>query len=260
VPYGLFASILPTSRAVAQGQLAAVFANMVNSTTETGRNCRPESPRSLDFVTPNGFAYQTTNAQNQLVGTGNTPVDIPPGATQNFVLNLTRADLITSGRIGLQFVCDNLAPAPLFPEANAWVLRVLSPAPADIIAIGATTGTPGVVELPLGGNAAFAAAGINIGEDAAITVRPAASVPAGLSLTVCETNAQSQCLSPAAASVTVPLFEFGDVRTFSVFVTSTGSEIPFDPGFRRIALNFEQGAQLVGATSVAVRTLPGAPG
>jgi hypothetical protein len=260
VPYGLFASILPTSRAVGQGQVAGVFANMLNSTTETGRNCRPESPRSLDFVTPNGFIYQTTNAQNQLVGTPNTPVDIPAGATQNFLLNLTRADLITSGRIGLQFVCDNLAPAPLFPEANAWVLRVLTPAPADIIAIGATAGTiPGVVDVPLNGNAAFAAAGINIGEDAAITVRPSASVPAGLSLTVCETNAQSQCLSPAAPSITVPLFEEGDVRTFSVFVASTGAVVPFDPGFRRIALNFEQGTQLVGATSVAVRTVQ-APG
>lgn len=253
-PIGVFASILPTSRAVGVGQTAGVFANMLNATGETAVNCRPEPPNALSDVTPNGFIFQTTGADNTLTGAPDTPFDIPPGGVQNMILNLTRDLVIASGRQGFRFVCDNLAAAPIYPEVNTWILRVLAPDPADVVAIGATITTPGVVELPLGGASAFSAAGVNIGPDAAVTVRPSASFAGGVGLTVCETDAQGQCLAPAAASLVIPVFEELEIRTFSVFVSSTGAPIDFDPGFKRLRLDFLQGATLVGATSVAVRT------
>lgn len=255
-PLGLFASVLPTSRAVGQSQIAGVFANMLNSTGETARNCRPEAPNALSNVTPNGFAFITTDAQNQQVGTPNTAVDIPPMGVQNWLLNLTRGELITSGRIGIRFVCDNLAPAPIYEAANTWILRVLSPEPADIIAIGATAGAiPGVVDLPVGGQAAFATAGVNIGVDAPIVVRPAATFASSDTLSVCQTNAEAQCLAAPTPSLTIPTFAEAEVRTFSVFVGSSGTPIAFNPGVNRLALNFTQNGTLVGATSVAVRTV-----
>jgi len=259
-PLGLFSSILPASRAVGFGQTAGVFANMLNSTTETGRNCRPEAPNMLSDITPNGFVYVRANAENVQVGEINTPIDIPPGAVQNWVLNISRGVAISSGRVGIRFVCDNLAPAPIYPAANTWVLRVLNPAPADIIAIGATNGAiPGVVDLPVGGLAAFATAGINIGPTSSIVVTPQSTFGSSVSLTVCQTNASAECLSPPTPSLTIPAYleaaSQADVRTFSVFVQSNGQPIAFNPGLNRLILNFTQAGTLVGATSVAVRTL-----
>jgi hypothetical protein len=55
-PLGLFASILPNSRAVGRSEIATVFANMVNTSQVAGQNCRPVPPNVLNAVTPNGFA------------------------------------------------------------------------------------------------------------------------------------------------------------------------------------------------------------
>ena len=195
----------------------------------------------MQQFTPTGFQYQTTDAVNSLTGAPNTPVDIPPGAIQNWLLQMDSPATITGGKLGIRFLCDNLLAAPIFPDANAWLLRVLSVEPADVIAIGLSTGEPGVVDVPIGGAAAFAAAGINIDPGGPVTVRPEASFPTDLQMTVCETDTLGQCLTPATSVLDITVFARNQIRTFSVFVNSMGSEISFDPGFIRLFLRFTQG-------------------
>ena len=255
---GLFSSILPASRAVQLGQVATVFGNLFNSSSEEGINCRPEPPNQLFEFTPVRFDYQITDASNLLTGTPNTPVNIPPGSVQNFLLQLDPPSVITGGRLGIRFLCDNLAAAPTFPDANAWILRALTTEPADVIAVGVSTGEPGVVDVPLSGGAAFAAAGVNIGADVTVVVSPSLTFDAGLTLTVCETDVAGACLAPPLPSLSIVPFARNQLRTFSVFVNGDGQDQGFDPGFRRVFLNFTQasaqGPLLVGATSLAVRT------
>ncbi len=189
-----------------------------------------------------------------MVGSPNSTVDITPGAVQNWLLQMNSPSIITSGRVGVRFVCDNIVAAPVFPDANGWLLRVLFFEPADVIAVGLSTGVPGIVDVPLSGSAAFAVAGVNIGPDSQILVRPEVSGTAGLTLAVCETDSGGICLAPPTATLNIPSFVQNQVRTFSVFATSGGRAIAFDPGFTRVFLRFLQGVNDVGATSLAVRT------
>jgi subtilisin family serine protease len=253
-PLGLFGSILPGSRAVAPNVPATVFANTSNTTGAAVNNCRVIAPRSFTGA----FTYQTVNASNVPVGTVNTPTSIPAGAIQGWVLSATNATALTGGSLGFRFACDAMADAPVFVGANDWLFRVASPTPPDVIAIGATIGTPGIVTVPLGSSSAFAASGVNIGAAGQVVVVPSASV-AGLSLSVCETTGQAggACIAPPSATLTIPTFAQNQTRTFTVFVTSTGSAIPLDAGRFRVFLDFRQSASngmFVGSTSAAVRT------
>lgn len=256
-PLGLYSAILPASRAGAPGQILGVFANMVNTTNQTGVNCRPLAPNVFSNVTPNGYAYQTTAPDNTFIGTPNTPVNIPPGGTQNFIVQFQRGETITSGVVGLRFTCDNLADAPFYPDANGWILRYLFPEPADVIAIGVTLPGPpaGVVDVS-SGPSVFVAAGVNIGTAQTIVAVPRATMPGGVDLLVCETDDSGACLATASPSVTITPFDTATVRFFTVFVNPLGSPIPFDPGGTRLFLEFRQGTAtgiVVGATSVAVQ-------
>ncbi len=256
-PLGLFSAILPASRAGVPGQLLGVFANIANTTNQTGTNCRPVAPNIFLSTTPMGFNYQTTSPDNALVGTPNTPVSIPPGGVQNFVLQVQRTEMVDAGVLGFRFTCDNLADAPFYPEANGWILRRTYPRPADVIAIGATLPgpPPGVVDVTAG-TSVFAVAGVNIGESATVFAVPRATRPGGVALSVCETDDQGVCLSPPAASATVATFAEVELHFFSVFVDPLGPPIPFDPARTRLFLEFRQGSPtgiIVGATSVAVQ-------
>ena len=72
-------------------------------------------------------------------------------------------------------------------------------------------------------------------------------------MSICPTNAQAQCLSPPAPTVSATINN-GATPTFSIFVTVNGA-VPFDPANSRIFVRFKDAANnLGGATSVAVRT------
>ena len=80
------AAVLPSSRSVQVGTLATAFATIINAGQETATGCAI-SPIS---TIPATLSFQTTDpATNQVTGTPNTPVDIPPGAAQSFVFALT---------------------------------------------------------------------------------------------------------------------------------------------------------------------------
>ncbi len=286
----IIAATLPAARA--STQIAApltVFATIINAGNSTARNCRIEpgfvlrSLRTdLTFTVPSfDFLYQTTNAQNQLAGVANRPIDVPPGAAQGFLIAVTgRVDptlatfTFASQVFAPQFLCDNAAPAPITPGTNTFSIRApvalsantvttgLTPV-ADIIPIAATPDAPGIVNIPGTGarTGFFAVSAVNIGATSVVNVSTTTfGVPQPFAVAICETNpATGQCITPLAGGSISINFLAGQVRSFSVFLQSDSSQsVSFAPAVNRVGVQFRQGSAtgVSGETSVAVRTVP----
>ena len=252
----LAAAVLPGSRSVQLGTPATIFATMINGGSQALAGCAPAlsavpSPSALSL------AYQTTSpTTNALTGTPNEPVSLAAGASQSFLLTFDAAlPLAAPGQV-LNFGCDGVVPAAVVPGVNTVDLSFASEPVPDIVALGATTSGDGILTVPAGGSAAFAVATIDVGSGAPITVSAdtgSATLP--LAINVCVTNpTTAQCQATPAPSVPIT-YAAQATPTFSVFVTSVGGTVPFNPAASRIFLRF-RGADgaLHGSTSVAVKT------
>jgi hypothetical protein len=249
----LAASVLPSSRSVQVDDSATVFATVINTLTTVASSCgiAPLSNVAADF------SYQTTDsATNTPIGAANTPVDIPPGEVQSYLIAFTPTAAFDSTDVQLSFECANTNPAPVTVGLNTLLLSASDTPVSDVVALSATPTGDGIVALPgsLGANA-FAVATVNVGSSDTITASAdtgTATVP--VSLSVCESNpATGECLSAPAASVTSSI-DAGATPTFSVFVTGSGT-VPFDPATNRIFVRFRDAGDVTrGSTSVAVRT------
>jgi hypothetical protein len=216
-------------------------------------NCYLALPGSPSI--PASFNFQTTNASNQLVGTPNTPVNIPAGGQQSFVFGITPSAPFNATDIPIVFDCANTLPAPGQTGLNTFLLSASSSPVPDMIAIGATPSGDGVLRIP-GNNGvhAFGTAAVNIGGAGEITATvDTGGVTLPLSLTICQTNpGTGACLSPPASSTSSTLATNASA-TYAVFAQASGA-IPFDPAGKRIFLRLASGGVVRGATSVAVTT------
>jgi YVTN family beta-propeller protein len=225
---------------------------VVSSSDSTLTNCSVSVATSLDAT----FSYQTTDpATNQPVGQRDTPVDIPPGGSQSFVLGLTANSETPTTQVEFAFHCDNDGPAPVVPGLNTLLFSASTlPAP-DIIALAATVGGNGVSEAPKDdGFGFFTIATINLGAAATVDVEAVVADNSDLLSTIllCETDASGACISgphPSPITVTVPR---NATPTFAVFFNSA-TKVSFDPARNRLFLNFREGAAIRGSTSVAFR-------
>ena len=181
---------------------------------------------------------------------------IAPGAAQSFVFGITPSAELSAAEVALQFQCASAPEAASVVGLNTLLFSASSAPVPDLIALVATTTNNGVMEL--GGNTGFfAAATINVGSAATITVQAdvgGANLPMTLSL--CQTDPEtSVCINPAVPStepVTVEIVDGGS-PTFAVFATASGS-IPLDPARSRVFLLFsDELGEVRGATSVAVQ-------
>jgi len=248
----LVAAVLPLSRSVKIGTAATAFATIINPNDVAATGC------GLALVTPlpASFAYQTTDpATNAVTGSPNTPVDIPALTSQSFVFALTPVAALAPTDVRLGFTCANVSPAPVTPGLNTLLLSASVTPVADVIALAATIGNTGIVDVP--GElrtGVFAVATSNVGAAAPITVSAdAGSARLPLTFRVCQTDAATGvCLSPPTPTLTLPIAA-GATGTFGVFV-SGGGTIPFDPATNRIFVRFNEGPLTRGVTSVAVRT------
>jgi YVTN family beta-propeller protein len=251
----LLSAVLPSSRAVAVGAPATIFATILNASAAALGDCQITLPASA----PSGLAlsYQTTNpATNAPTGQPNTPVTIPANGSQSFLLAFTSASAFDQPGLALVYSCSGVAQVtPVIGLNTVDLLFSATPIP-DIIALEATA-TPGVVTVPFstGGSAAFAVATDNVGAAGTLTASVdtgTASLP--LSLSLCQTNsATGACLASPAATASVN-FAAGASPTFSVFVTASGA-IPFNPANSRLFVRFKNGGSVShGSTSVAVMT------
>ena len=246
----LNAAVLPYARAVKVNEAATAFGTVINSGPGTATECTISLPDDI----PATFSYQTTNAGNVLVGSPNTPVDIPAGGTQSFVFGITPTSPLFSTEIGLVFDCANSNPAPSHAGLNTLILTASATPPPDLVAIGATPSNDGVVRLTSpAGTGFFATAAVNIGSSGTVI---ASADDGGIGLPValqlCETDNAGNWIScgnnlsrSVAADQTV---------YYTVFVTGTGQPISFDPANKRLFLRFSANGQTVGATNVAVTT------
>jgi hypothetical protein len=246
-------ALLPISRSVMVGTPATAFAAMIAVGPGTATGCTIAPLSSV----PATFAYQATNpATNQLIGTPNTPVDIPGGGFQTFVVAFTPTAPFLPKDINLTFTCTNTAPASVVTGLTTLLLSASGPPIPDIVALAATLNSDGIVNIPgATGTGVFAVATVNVGAGGAITASAdtgATSLP--VTLLLCETHpATGACLATPTSSVTMDIYA-NATPTFGVFVEGTAT-VPFDPAKNRIFVRFKDADAVTrGATSVAVRT------
>jgi len=250
-------AVLPFSRAVRIGQTATAFASIANPASSGG------SATSCGLVmhgaAPGEFNYQTTDpATNAPVGTANTPVDIPAGGTQSFVFSFTRNTAFSQADIPIDAQCSNRSGTASISGVNTFRFTSTSLNVADVVALAATVGNSGFVDLSGSNQAgAFAVATANVGSLSSVVVSASSTVPASeanLTLEVCRTNAVSgACETPRVASFS-QLMQAGQTLTFAVFVRASGPVAP-NPSANRVVVNFlTPGGLSLGATTVAVRS------
>jgi len=255
------ASVLPSSRSVTVNTPATLFSTVLNAGSEAGENCRIE----LQSPISGQFDYQTTNpATNAPTGIINTPVAIPVGSAQTFVLTLTPDSVQAPIDAELNFLCDNAPAATTISGLNTFAFAASNTPIPDVIALVATISGNGVVELAdATASNAFSVASINVGAAGLLDVTASTSgISLPVSIALCQTDPlTSLCINPTTpttGSVQVSIDSLS-TPTFGVFVTG-GADVPFDPATNRISVRFADAAgDTRGATGVAVRTLPPAP-
>jgi hypothetical protein len=248
----LLSAVLPGSRSVqAVGGVASAFAAVINPAATGVTNCviAPTTP------VPGTFLYQTTDpGTNQLIGTPNTPFAIAAGGLQTLYLAFTLGGVFSPTDVHLYFVCSTDF-APVVVGLNTLLLSASAVPGPDIIALAATIGGDGIVNVPTAsGTGVFAVGTANVGTPGTITVTAdTGGVALPLTSLICQTNPTTgTCLAPPTTSVTVPI-NAGATPTFGVFVTETGT-ITFSPATNRVFVRFKEGGVTHGSTSVAVRT------
>jgi hypothetical protein len=252
-PTSLLSAVLPASRSAQPSGTVTAFATVINTGTTTATGCSIAPALSV----PTNFAYQTTNsATNALTGSPNTPVDIPAGASQSFVVAFTPAGAINPTDMAFNFSCTNTPPAPIVSGLNTLLLSASTTGTPDVVALAATIKNDGIVHLtgsPLVG--AFAVATVDLGISGSITVGAntgSATLP--LTITMCQTNPSTgQCLQTPSATVATSIANKA-TPTFGIFVAAS-TQVPLDPANSRIFVTFtDSGGAVRGETSVAVTT------
>ena len=245
-------SALPSSRSIVVGTTATAFATIINADSVPAMACG-----LVPTVTvPATFNYQPTDpTTNGLIGTPNTPVDIPAGKSQSFIIAMTADAPFAPTDVTLSFACANENAAPVSPGLNTLLLSASATPVPDIIALVASL-DPGYVDIPgATGTGAFAVATINLGNAASITVSAdtgEANLP--VTTTICQTNPSTgACLASPTPTVTTTIAA-STTPTFAVFVAGTGT-VANSPSDNRVFVRFTDAAGAVrGSTSVAVRT------
>jgi hypothetical protein len=262
-PPGLVAAALPLSRSVQVGAPATAFVSVINVGAipavgvgigiheSTAPGGVPGAPLAA------ALSFQTTDpSTNQLTGTAGTPVDIPAGGTQSFLVALTPTAEFPPTDVRFEIQGTNTSKADTIPGLNTLLLSASTAPVPDIVAVAIIRdGTPAVqVDGPSG--AAFAVATANVGGiGGSITVSAdTGATPLPLSLAVCQTDPLTGACATAIEPTIATTIAAGATATFAVFVTGTGTVL-FDPEHHRIFVRFSEGAVVRGATSVAVKTL-----
>ncbi|MCF8879535.1 zinc-dependent metalloprotease [Hyphobacterium sp. SN044] len=264
-------AVLPVTRSVVNGAPATAFATIINpaSSGSTATGCGLRLPGSTGAQ----FSYQTTTPANALTGTANTPVDIPAGGSQNFLFSVTSASTFADNtpaipgypsanndtQLFIEAFCGNRRSGEYTLGLNSLTFSSSAAATADVIALAATIGNTGRVDVPTTGNqvGVFSVAVSNVGTGASITATPdlGGRTIAGVNaLEICVTDpGTGACTSARAASQTVTINN-NATATFGVFVRGNGTAISNDPARNRVFVRFTEGGTERGATSVAVRT------
>jgi hypothetical protein len=246
----LRSSVLPTSRFVATGSAATAFMTVINPNQVDGTNCIIEHHGPYR----DSFTFQRTDPNtNAAIGNVNDAVTIPAGGYQTYVISLTPSADVSDVRFVPYASCDNI-PMPLVaPGLNTIDLGSDAAGGPDLIALAATLGNNGIVDVPANARGVFSVATINLGGAGDVTVS-AQSLDPDLPATgqVCQTDAGGACMAPPANSLTLNIGP-NETPTFGVFVR-TNHVTPFSARQRfQFQMRVGNPGELRGSTSVAVR-------
>jgi len=251
-------AVLPASRAVGTGATATAFVTIANPAS-TGSTATACGLRVHGGNTGGSFSYQTTDpATNAVTRTPETPVDIPAGGSQSFVIAISRTSLTNQADIRIDAQCANRITQTVIPGLNTLLFTALPSVGPDIISVSATSGSPGRLTISApGATGAFAVAVTNAGApgDILFSARAATGTQGVGQIQVCRTDPNTaQCLTPRLSEVALTLGA-NETASFSVFVTASGT-IANQPASNRILFRAAGAStgRIVGATSVAVRT------
>jgi len=245
-----FASVLPSSRSVEIGELATAYVTLLNPDEVTAEGCS---------ISPAGgvhaeFSYQTTNPfTNALNGAPNTPIDIPPGKSQSFVISLTPTADFPALPVEFVFSCST-GNAPSAYGINTLVFSGNERTVADIVAVAATASGDGIATMPRDGLFGVASVAIvNLGISADITAHPEDRAGLDGTVLICETNPKDgECLEPPAESTTGRI-EQNSTHSYAVFFNSNTS-VSLDALRHRVGVWFQDAqGNLRGDTSIAVQ-------
>lgn len=248
-PSPLLAAVLPASRSVQINGTATAFATIINNGPATATSCSISPTIGL----PVTFHHQSTDPRtNALTGTVDTPVDIPAGGSQSFVIALTPTSAVNPTNVPFTFTCVNTSPAPINIGLNSLLFSASTTPVPDVVALAATLKNDGILHVTAV-QSPFAVATLNVGAGGAITVATnTASVTLPLTVTMCQTDPKSgQCITPISSTVATTI-NANTTPTFGFFATASAS-IPLDPANSRIFVTFsDSGGAVRGETSVAV--------
>lgn len=244
-----FSAVLPSSRSVEIGVTATAFATILNADATVAADCSIAPVALVDA----DFFYQTTDpATNAVTGTLNTPVDIPAGGSQSFVIGMTPNSDFAATDVQFDFTCST-GTAVSSTGINTLLLSGNTTPVADVVAVAVTPGGGGISRLPRDGLfGLMSLATTNVGADAIITARPVDLAGIDGFLRICETNQNtSDCLEPLAEESTGALAA-DQTRTYSVFIAAN-TRILLDATNRRTAVQFvDEFGNIRGSTSVAI--------
>jgi hypothetical protein len=248
----LAAAVLPTSRSVQVNTPATAFATIINPGAITATGCGIIPMTAMPAV----VSYQTTNpTTNEPTGTLNTPVDIPAGESQTFVLAITPFGPFGPTDVQFDFHCANTRSAAVITGVNTLLLSAWTAPVPDMVALAATPDNDGIVTVPPGGTGVFAVATVNVGTEAHIIASADTNgVVLPIRMLMCQTNpATGQCISAMVPSL-ARVMPAGSTFTLEILVTASDA-VQFNPAVNRVFIRFEDtDAVTRGSTSVAVRT------
>jgi hypothetical protein len=184
--------VLPISRSVKINVPATAFVTILNTGATPATNV---SIAVKDQTLPVAFTYQTINASNQVTGSRNTPVTIPPGSGQSFIITLQSPVVINPTEVEFVFAGSNTLLVGTVPGVNTLQFSVSPPPAADVVALAATLANDGIVNIPgATGTGVFSVTTVNLGDSEQITVTEdtgTATLP--VSPTMCQTNPATGC-------------------------------------------------------------------
>lgn len=253
-------AVLPGSRSIGTSDIATAFATILNPSDQIAASCRIQPITNVPAV----FEYfQTDPATNAPIGEVNPEIDIAANGFATLVFSFQPINSFAITEIEFDFSCGNAdSPAGEIVGVNTFQLAALGAPGADVVAIVATAGNNGIVDISSAtGAGAFAVATTNVGLTETIEVSADtgdASLP--VTLLVCETNPTTGLCLSAPEATTVTALDENQTSTFSIFalLSEANAEIVFNPADLRAFVRFTNlSGDVRGSTSVALRTVDG---
>ena len=245
----LLSAVLPSSRSTTLNSPTTVFTTLIATEALTSCNLQLANDEPIDF------SFQRVDIATGVVEGGiNETFDLAANTPVNLILRLEASTPVSSQELVFDSWCATGQASNSTVGLNTLRFSAAASAPADIVALPASTENDGTMTVPPDGSFGFfSMATTNVGATDTIRVEPLVSGIDAASALVCETDTTTgACLADPVPALTLEIVS-GETSTFGVFVRSTQEAI-FDPTHNRVRVEFSDAAGVNrGRTSLALR-------